>query len=141
MFQNVSRIIIMRMRKECNYRLLVARKCLERRVLLYFYLRDSKRAIMPHTLPAYDTLHHIYMKRHCSKGKTVFKRGPPLFVFFYIYLYSFIVSLSFSFFFFLDIYFSLEFFSNDVIVDTMVCHRAVKRFFILNNRGVQGFFD
>lgn len=99
------------------------------------------RILCPHT-----TLHHIYMKRHCSKGKTVFKRGPPLFVFFYIYLYflyrfSLSPFLFFIFFFFLDIYFSLEFFSNDVIVDTMVCHRAVKRFFILNNRGVQGFFD
>lgn len=134
----------MRMRKECNYRLLVARKCLES-VFVLLYFPAIVNAQLCRILSPRTTLYHIYMKRHCSKGK-LFLRGVPLFVFLYIlYILLSFLSLSlpfflFLFFFFLcaSTYFSCFFriFSNDV-ADTGFAIEC-KKVFILN-RDVQGF--
>lgn len=94
------------MRKECNYRLLVARKCLES-VFVLLYFPAIVNAQLCRILSPRTTLYHIYMKRHCSKGK-LFLRGVPLFVFLYIlYILLSFLSLSLPFFLFL-FFFSLR---------------------------------
>lgn len=108
------------------------------------FSRDSKRAIMPHTFPAYDVVSHLH-ETTLLEGKTVFKRGPSLCISLYS-LYSFIVSLALSPFFFIFIFFFLcastyfscffRIFSNDV-ADTGFAIEC-KKVFILN-RDVQGF--
>lgn len=93
------------------------------------FSRDSKRAIMPHTFPAYDVVSYLH-ETTLLEGKTVFKRGPSL----CISLYSFIVSLALSPFFFIFFFFaprhiflaSLEFFQT--MLQTRVLLSSVKRF-------------
>lgn len=125
----------MRMRKECNYRLLVARKCLES-VFVLLYFPAIVNAQLCRILSPRTTLYHIYMKRHCSKRK-LFLRGVPLFVFLYIlYILLSFLSLSLPFFLFLFFSFffaprhiflaSLEFFQT--MLQIRVLLSSVKRF-------------
>lgn len=98
------------------------------------FSRDSKRAIMPHTFPAYDVVSHLH-ETTLLEGKTVFKRGSSLCISLYS-LYSFIVSLALSPFFFIFIFFffaprhiflaSLEFFQT--MLQIRVLPSSVKRF-------------
>lgn len=98
------------MRKECNYRLLVARKCLESIfALLYFFAIVNAqlcRILFPHVV---SHLHETTL----LEGKTVLRGtpSPPLCIFLYIYILLSFLPLFFLFFFFftrrLDIFFLL----------------------------------